>query len=295
MKRILALLLAAISLLSLASCSSSLATEEVQTATEETKTETKQEEKGEIVYPDAFAVGFSRVDITPTVPIPIYNTTATSVHDALWLTCTALWDGETAALIYSVDSWFVNVSTTQIPMKQLEKKFGIKPENVMFNSTHAHSAPNISSSEKPEVIRYCTYFYKQALASAEAALRDLDVVEKTFTGKADTEAGITFVRRYLMSDGTYRGIASSNPNTNYVAHESQADPEMRTIRFDRKNKKDVLMLNHQTHYGGATGLYPDQISADFITPLRQTVEKDLDCHFVYQYGASGNVNFISFI
>ena len=296
MKRILALLLAAITLLSLASCSSGLATEETETKTEEkTKTETKNEEKGEIVYPDAFAVGFSRVDITPQVPIPIYNTTATGVHDPLWLTCTALWDGKTAALIYSVDSWFVNVSTTQIPMKQLEKKFGIDPKNVMFNSTHAHSAPNISSSEKPEVIRYCTYFYKQALLSAEEALRDLDVVEKTYTGKADTEKGITFVRRYLMSDGTYRGIASSNPNTNYVAHESEADPEMRTIRFDRKNKKDVLMLNHQTHYGGATGLYPDQISADFITLLRESVEKDMDCHFVYQYGASGNVNFISFI
>ena len=53
------------------------------------------------------------------------------------------------------------------------------------------------------------------------------------------------------------------------------------------------MLNHQTHYGGATSLYPDQISADFITDLREAVEKDLDCLFAYQYGASGNLNFIS--
>ncbi|MBQ3075431.1 MAG: hypothetical protein IJC26_05125 [Clostridia bacterium] len=298
MKKLLALICLLTMLLPLCACSSGLATETPVTeqSTAETKTEEKkEEEKGEIVYPDSFAVGFSRVDITPQTPIPIYNTTATGVHDPLWLTCTALWDGKTAALIYSVDSWFVNVSTTQIPMKQLEKKFGIKPENVMFNSTHAHSAPNIASSENPEIIRYCTYFYKQALAGAEEALRDLDVVEKTFTGKANTEPGITFVRRYLMDDGSYRGIASSNPNTNYVSHETEADPEMRTIRFDRKNKKDVLMLNHQTHYGGATSLYPDQISADFITLLREQVEKDLDCHFVYQYGASGNVNFISFI
>ncbi len=296
MKKLIALICLLATILPLCACSSSLATEETKTepATAETKTETKKEEKGEIVYPDSFAVGFSRVDITPQTPIPIYNTTATSVHDALWLTCTALWDGKTAALIFSVDSWFVNVSTTQIPMQKLQKKFGIEPKNVMFNSTHAHSAPNISASDNPEIIRYCTLFYSQVMVAAENALRDLDVVEKTFTGRANTK-DITFVRRYLMADGTYRGIASSNPCTDYVAHESEADPEMRTIRFDRKNKKDVVMLNHQTHYGGATSLYPDQISADFITPLRENVEKDLDCHFAYQYGASGNLNFISFI
>ncbi len=294
MKKVVAIFCLLAMLLPLCACSSSIAVEETATATAETQ-EKKEEKKGEIVYPDRFAVGFSRVDITPQTPIPIYNTTATGVHDPLWLTCTALWDGKTAALIYSVDSWFVNVSTTQIPMKQLEKKFGIDPKNVMFNSTHAHSAPNIASSENPDVIRYCSLFYKQALVGAEEALRDLDVVEKTFTGRANTEDGITFVRRYLMGDGTWRGIASSNPNSDFVAHESKADPEMRTIRFDRKNKKDVLMLNHQTHYGGATGLYPDMISADFITLLREQVEKDMDCHFAYQYGASANVNFISFI
>lgn len=295
MKRILALLLAAITLLSLASCSSGLAPEETETKAETAeKTETKNKEKGEIVYPDTFAVGFSRVDITPQTPIPIYDTTATSVHDPLWLTCTAIWDGKSAALIYSVDSWFVGETTATSAFKKLEKKFGIPSENIMLNSTHAHSAPSVSSSENPNIIRYFPTFYNQVVVAAEEALRDLDEVTATYTGKSYTE-GITFVRRYRMADGTYKGIASANPSTDFVAHETEADNEMRTIRFDRKNKKDVLMLNHQTHYGGATSLYPDQISADFITPLREAVEKDLDCHFAYQYGASGNLNFISFI
>ena len=292
MKKIVALICLLAMLLPLCACSaSSLATDETA-AEEETKTETKKEEKGEIVYPDAFSVGFSRVDITPQTPIPIYDTTATSVHDPLWLTCTAIWDGKRVAFIYSVDSWFVGESTAQNAFKKLEKEFGIPAENIMLNSTHSHSAPSISSSENPNIIRYFPIFYNQVVVAAEEALRDLDEVTATYTGKSYTE-GITFVRRYLMGDGTYRGIASSNPNDDYVAHETEADNEMRTIRFDRKNKKDVLMLNHQTHYGGATGLYPDQISADFITDLREAVEKDLDCLFAYQYGASGNLNFIS--
>ena len=175
MKRILALLLAAITLLSLASCSSGLATEETETKAETAeKTETKNEEKGEIVYPDSFAVGFSRVDITPQVPIPIYDTTATGVHDPLWLTCTALWDGKNAALIYSVDSWFVGETTAASAFKKLEKKFGIPSKNIMLNSTHAHSAPSISSSENPNIIRYFPTFYNQVVVAAEEALRDLD-------------------------------------------------------------------------------------------------------------------------
>ena len=292
MKKIVALICLLAMLLPLCACSaSSLATDETA-AEEETKTETKKEEKGEIVYPDAFSVGFSRVDITPQTPIPIYDTTATSVHDPLWLTCTAIWDGKRVALIYSVDSWFVGESTAQNAFKKLEKEFGIPAENIMLNSTHAHSAPSISSSENPYIIRYFPIFYNQVVVAAEEALRDLDEVTATYTGKSYTE-GITFVRRYLMGDGTYKGIASANPSTDFVAHETEADNEMRTIRFDRKNKKDVLMLNHQTHYGGATSLYPDQISADFITDLREAVEKDLDCLFAYQYGASGNLNFIS--
>ena len=90
MKKIIALVCLLSMLLPLCACSSSLATEETKTlpATAETKTEETKKDQGEIVYPDSFAVGFSRVDITPQTPIPIYNTTATGVHDPLWLSCT---------------------------------------------------------------------------------------------------------------------------------------------------------------------------------------------------------------
>ena len=95
MKKILAFLLAAITVLSLVSCSSSrLATEETKTAekTAEAKTE-ENKETGPIVYPDTFAVGYSIIDIS-TVPLPMYDATAQTIHDPLMLTCTAFSDGE---------------------------------------------------------------------------------------------------------------------------------------------------------------------------------------------------------
>ncbi len=290
MKRILALLLAAITLLSLCACSSSLATEETKTAEEtvEAKTEEKKDDKKEITYPDTFAVGYAMGDIT-SFPISMYDATAESVHDPLNLTCVALSDGEGGvALIMTADLKGMNRKVFERCTSIIEKNFGIKPENVMISATHTHSAPTVNSSSDSNMTRFVAKLYKQIPVIVKEALLDLDEIETCYTGKS-TANSIAFVRRYLMPDGTY----DTHGNKNAVKHETDADPELRTIRFDRKNKKDVLMVNFQTHYGGATGMYPAQVSADFIAPFRDAAEKDLDCLFAYYSGAGGNVNFNS--
>ena len=55
------------------------------------------------------------------------------------------------------------------------------------------------------------------------------------------------------------------------------------------------MVNFQTHYGGATGLYPNQLSADFVDPFRTEAQEEFDCLFAYYSGAGGNINFNSMI
>ncbi len=293
MRRTLAFLLAAITLLSLCACSSGLATEETKTEvnTAEAKNEEAAKDKGPIVYPDSFAVGYSIIDIT-TVPLPMYDATAETVHDPLMLTCTAISDGEgNVALIMSADLKGMKYNVAKRSMQIIEKKFGIPGKNVMINCTHTHSAPTVGS-DSAQLVRWEAKYYKQLPILVEAALRDLDPVEAAYTGKGIAE-GISFVRRYHLEGGGFRTNAKSSQKP--IAHESVADPELRTIRFDRKNKKDVLMVNYQTHYGGATSLYPEQVSADFILPFRQKAEKKYDCLFAYQSGAGGNINFNSAI
>ena len=294
MKKIIALLLAAITLLSLCACSSGLeaqqltdpATAEKQTA--EAKTEEKKEEEKEITYPDGFAVGYAMGDIT-SFPISMYDATAESVHDPLNLTCVALSDGEGGvALIMTADLKGMHRSVFERCTSIIEKNFGIKPENVMISATHTHSAPTVSSGSDANMTRFVAKLYKQIPVIVKEALLDLDELETCYTGKG-TAKSIAFVRRYLQPDGTY----ITHGNKSSVQHETEADPELRTIRFDRKNKKDVLMVNFQTHYGGATGLYPAQVSADFIAPFRDAAEKELDCLFAYYSGAGGNINFNS--
>jgi len=301
MKKLIALLCLLAICLPLCACASpSLKNTEGKPAQTATVEEQKQNtpavktEKFKIPedLPEGFAVGYGIIDITGKTPISYFGGIADGVHDPLMLTCTAVSDGETVALIMTADlkKMLDNVSVKSLEI--IEKQFGIPASNVILSCTHSHSAPDAGSSAEGNP-QWMQQYYKQLPLAVDAALRDLDVVEKAYAGTANTEHPIGFVRRYLLADGTYK----MNPSTsdNPVSHESVADPELRTIRFDRKNKKDVLLVNFRTHYGGATSTYPRKLSADFVHPFRQEAQKAYDCLFAYYSGASGNINFNSAI
>ncbi len=294
MKRLIALILAVGTCLSLCACSSGLASvETAESETQETvkksekKEEKEQEKKEPIVYPDGFAVGYGRADITPDSPLAIYNGTGNSTHDPLQFTCTAISDGENVALLCSLDLKNISVELTENYADRIQKEFDIPADHIFLNVTHTHSAPNATFGSTAAV-KWKIKLLNQSMVAIDQALRDLDLVEGAYVGTGYTD-GITFVRRYLLNDGSY----VTNPSGNVKDHETKADNEMRTIRIDRKNKKDILMVNYQTHYGSATAMYKNQYSADFVHVFREEAEKKWDCHFVYHSGASGNLNFAS--
>ena len=290
MKRILALILTLVMLLPLCACAS----QSLEAKTEEAKTEEKKTEEAEktgpITYPEGYSVGYATIDISGQTPIAYFGGIAKGIHDPLLLTCTAISDGETVALVMTADLKKMLDNVANRSLQIIEKQFGIPAANVIISCTHSHSAPDAGSSAEGNV-PWMQQYYKKLPQVVEAALRDLDVVEGAYTGKANTAHPIAFVRRYLCEDGVYR----MNPSTSDkpIAHESEADPEFRTIRFDRKNKKDVLLVNFQTHYGGATNTYKEKLSADFVHPFRQKAQKEWDCEFAYYSGAGGDINFNS--
>ncbi|MBR5295153.1 MAG: hypothetical protein IKU24_01025, partial [Clostridia bacterium] len=257
MKKIIVLfLLLALCLPLFAGCASSLESglEEIGTKTEEQK-EPEEQETGEIVYPDTFAVGYATIDISGTpsegAPLDYYGGKATGIHDPLLLTCVALWDGEEVALVMTADlkKMYGNTlfNTSDVAGKSLDiikNKFKIPAENVILSCTHSHSAPDAGENHASN-LRWQQYYYKQLPVVVENALRDLDVLDGAYTGKSIMEEGITFVRRYYLESGKVKMSPAESDKP--VSHESEADPELRTIRFDRKNKKDVLLVNFQTH------------------------------------------------
>ncbi len=304
MKRILCILLTVFLLLPLCACSSSLDTGEPVTkkTLEEIKTaETKPKETeeplptDEIVYPEGFSVGYNRQDISPTkFPIVSYaqfDKTAKGISDPIQLTCTALCDGKNVALICSVDMRGVPDSFASYCATLVERAVNVPKEYFFLNATHTHSSVEQKLFGQDATIKeWQSAFYKKLIRCVTLALLDLTPAE-AYTGTAHTE-GITFVRRYLMNDGSYKGIDTETNGREYVSHETEADTELRTIRFSRQGKKDVLMVNYQPHYGGS---YPDTISADFVHLIREQTEKELDCHFAYHSGAGANLSFVSAI
>ncbi len=292
MKKLIALLCLLAMLLPLCACSKGLTLpetepEEVKKTAAQKNTEEWDEDP--IVYPQGFSVGYSIADISMT-PLPIYEGTAESVHDSIMLTCTAVCDGENVGLLMSADLKGIDVSFAKRSREAIQKDFGIPTQNIIINTTHTHNAHTAGGNSSDEA-RWATLWFKQLKLVVEDALRDLTPAE-AYVGTSHTD-GITFVRRYRLADGSYKTNPSSTSNP--VAHESVADNELRTIRFVREGTRDVLMVNYQTHYGGATGMYKNQLSADFITPFRDRAEKEMDCYFVYHSGASGNLNFKSVI
>ena len=135
MKKLIALLCLLSLCLPLAACSSGLTAEETKAETkEELKTEeTKKEEKGEIVYPDSFAVGYARIDITGALPIPIFEDTGTKVADPLMLTVTAVWDGEQVALLMSADLRGIRENAVEKSKELVHKQFGVPKLNLVLN------------------------------------------------------------------------------------------------------------------------------------------------------------------
>ena len=282
-------------LLPLCACSSSLPQEQSSEAKTEEKTEETVDDEplpmGEIVYPDTFSVGYNRQSIAPEVfPIPTFSTyghEGKSNHDPIQLTCTALWDGKTAFLLISVDLQHMSASFIKQARKYIEETVGIPAEQVMLNCTHTHSGPDPSKLGQGNMKAWQLLFYKRLKLAVAYAMRDLTPTE-AYIGTAHTD-GVTFCRRYLMDDGTYQTNPQSKKGVP-VAYESQADTELRTVRFDRGEKKDVVLCNYQTHYHGT---FKTEVSADWVHVIREYVEKEMDVHFAYHSGASGNLNFVS--
>ncbi len=300
MKKIMIFLLTLAMLLPLVSCSSGLATEETGTETaQEVKTEKKEDPLkktyGPYDYPEGFSAGFARRCVSPAPEdFPVMTNGGSEktygyiLKSDLYVTCVAVSDGENVALLYGFDMKGIEDTFERQGKKLLQDKFGIPAENAFFNATHSHTAPE---GEGPAVTKYIKDCLESIVTCADEAIRDL-ATTKIYTGRGDT-TGLAFVRRYVMADGTYKGIHSANSSEAYVSHESEADPELRTIRFDRGDKKDIVMVNWQCHVAsdasykvGGRGV----VSADLVDKLRFTVEKDLDVHCAYFNGAAGNIN-----
>ncbi len=249
-----------------------------------------------VSYPDTFAAGYGRADISPYGTKILMNTDtyAFEVSDPIYATCTALWDGEEIALLYTLDTRQCPSSLTNKGKNLLAKELGINPDNVFFNASHNHSSPTTTVPSHETIKPWLDeIYYPGIVIAAKLALMDLAPVKEAYHSNADTPPGSNFVRRYLLESGVWSGIHNYYDGTSpIVAHESEADKNLRVVYFEREGAKDILWANWQGHAAhGAGGPTANKVTADIVNLLRKNVEETLDVHFSYFNGASGNINF----
>ncbi len=236
-------------------------------------------------------VGYGRASISPDWPIGLsgFGTEKTRISignktDILAIVV-AITDTEgDTALIISLDSAGGDGNNILRPM--IQEKFGIPQDHVLVSAIHPHSTPIWTDEYEALLLRQVEIAVAQALADRAPA--------EMYTAKTQTVA-LNFVRNYICNDGSSWGPNYGNKSSGLKCHESDADWEMRLIKFQRENKMPVILVNFQTHPLKGAGAKSPYIHGDWPAVMRQEVTQQLGANVIYISGAGGNVDSTSSI
>lgn len=313
MKRILSLILALLMLTLTVACNDTTTpgeTTPAETTPAPTTPATPDEPDDTQLY-----AGYSRVSITPPnkdgiliKPIEIaQGQFVHSVANDICATTIAVSDATTTILLITLDLRDMRIELYLRVAEAISKATGLPIEQMSISTTHNHSAPELSINWQTLEDRETMDEYEELLIEkvTQSAVEAMDELFPTTMhiakGKTDK---LSFVRRYLLKDGTYTsnvrregedywGKDPLNWATDPVAYETEIDEELQTLKFDRDGAKDIVMVNWQCH--PAAKQPRDTINSDWVHYMRKGVEEDNDVLFAFFQGGMGNVNNNSFL
>ncbi len=236
-------------------------------------------------------VGFSRVDVTPPLGTELtgyfHKRYADGVLDPLYLNALAISDGNNTALIITGDFMYILESATARYRELIEKRTGISKDSILLHTIHQHTSTTAGIGGPTDAV-YQDFLERKYCDAAQMALDDMTEA-KTFYAEGETQKPISFVRRFKMKDGSVQ----TNPgrlNPDIVCPVSEADNTVRLVKIVREGKKDIALVNFQTHPDVVGG---SKISADWPGFVRMLTEKALDnTHCILINGCQGDVNHI---
>ena len=139
-------------------------------------------------------IGYSRIDITPTQPVPLagYGSTSdrmsTGVFSELKTTAVAITDtAGRSVILMAVDLINDRGSVARDIRKGVSEKTGVPEELILVTFSHTHSGPDLDNdSATPYMKDYRELVVFQAVAAGEAAWKDRKTAEMS-VGVANVE------------------------------------------------------------------------------------------------------------
>lgn len=241
---------------------------------------------------DTLRVGFGRAVITPTEPVHLSGGSdpkriSNNILDDMTVTCIAITDAsDRTVILMTEDMQHVTASFAAPAIEGIAEVTGIPVDDIILCATHTHSVPT-QNLKFPGVEAFYPIYKEGFKKAALQAMADRTPA-RLLTGVTHAD-GYVFPRHYVLDDGSLMGSAYGvQSDKRIVRHTYQGDTTIQLIRFEREDKKDILLMNlgvHATFNGNSAKL---DVSADFPSPLRAYVEANSDCHVAYFLGAGGD-------
>lgn len=259
--------------------------------------------------PDAktFLAGAATSNITPPLGEPIVGGfspfPATNVRDELHARCLVLDDGTTRVGFVLCDNVGVKREIFDAARERIEAELDIPADNVLFASTHTHSATPSTSD------RYRDLLVDRIVDGVARALANRVPAKIGWGGIAEpTEV---FNRRWYVTDPELRKnpfggvdeVRMNPPRRNPALREpaGPTDPEISflSVRAAEDDRPLALLGNYSLHYVG--GVRRGEISADYFGIFARRIGELLGAEpgwppfvGILSNGTSGDINNIDF-
>lgn len=237
--------------------------------------------------------GAAKVDITPTVPIPIAwhagaNKVFDGIHDRVYIRAIVFSDGKTkAALIAADGSEFSSAFDDEI-FGRIEKETGIPQNNIFISATNTHSGPtNIYSGQDytkstlPEVKTYSDGLKDKFLEAVKEAVKNLKPAS-IGTGRGQFKMNIN--RRAPMPPNGYPWLGK-NPD-------GSCDHEVMVLRINDLKGNIIAAYINWPCQACVMGPSSNQLTGDWPGETSLYLEKAFDdkAVAVVTAGASADLN-----
>jgi hypothetical protein len=236
-------------------------------------------------------IGFSKIDITPPIFTCsnggiVYKTTEThkGVHDSLFARAIFLDDGNTCAVMVSMDLLSI-LKSSVIKIKKMIKEYcEISEQNIILHTTHQHSGPY--PYKYKDGIRNNAYWTVTEQQIAGAAYMAKSNIKDFFIGAGKSSLEYSLNRRILQEDGKVLYL-SNHPG---LKPNQIVDNEIGVISFRKLDNRPLVTLINYSCHPLTVGFVPGVISADYPGETVKQVEKRLFGSAIFTNGACANIH-----